>query len=174
MIAVFFVIIGKIYRIWFTCLFLVCVMEAKGIGVGHKPYIYSYWQTIESLLQSNACFASETLCHTSVCSLFLWCCNMLRYMLHSWKTLLNFGCGMEFSCFTSLLVEFYKEISRNYFIYTGKFDAYNFSFQCWSLWLFIQAINFYSRANNIKSSDPIILGNRSAAYIRLAYSISFF
>lgn len=28
-----------------------------------------------------------------------------------------------------------------------------------------EAINFYSRANNIKSSDPIILGNRSAAYI---------
>lgn len=31
-----------------------------------------------------------------------------------------------------------------------------------------EAINFYSRANNIKSSDPIILGNRSAAYIRIS------
>ena len=31
-----------------------------------------------------------------------------------------------------------------------------------------EAINFYSRANNIKSGDPIILSNRSAAYIRLS------
>ncbi|KAK2441718.1 hypothetical protein P8452_20442 [Trifolium repens] len=31
-----------------------------------------------------------------------------------------------------------------------------------------EAINFYSRANSIKSSDPIILGNRSAAYIRIS------
>ena len=47
-----------------------------------------------------------------------------------------------------------------------KFDAYTMSFQCLPLSLF-QAINFYSRANNIKSGDPIILSNRSAAYIRL-------
>nr|KYP55791.1 hypothetical protein KK1_002016 [Cajanus cajan] len=31
-----------------------------------------------------------------------------------------------------------------------------------------EAINFYSRANNIKSGDPIILSNRSAAYIRIS------
>ncbi|KAL2340735.1 hypothetical protein Fmac_008675 [Flemingia macrophylla] len=31
-----------------------------------------------------------------------------------------------------------------------------------------EAINFYSRANNIKSGDPIVLGNRSAAYIRIS------
>ncbi|KAK7301521.1 hypothetical protein RJT34_12387 [Clitoria ternatea] len=31
-----------------------------------------------------------------------------------------------------------------------------------------EAINFYSRANSIKSGDPIILGNRSAAYIRIS------
>ncbi|PNY05305.1 ion peptidase N-terminal domain and RING finger protein 1 [Trifolium pratense] len=31
-----------------------------------------------------------------------------------------------------------------------------------------EAVNFYSRANSIKSSDPIILGNRSAAYIRIS------
>ncbi|XP_027356385.1 LON peptidase N-terminal domain and RING finger protein 1 isoform X2 [Abrus precatorius] len=30
-----------------------------------------------------------------------------------------------------------------------------------------EAINFYSRANNIKLGDPIILGNRSTAYIRI-------
>ncbi|ESW10152.1 hypothetical protein PHAVU_009G185000 [Phaseolus vulgaris] len=36
-----------------------------------------------------------------------------------------------------------------------------------------EAINFYSRANNIKSGDPIILSNRSAAYIRISqYFIS--
>ncbi|RDX60763.1 LON peptidase N-terminal domain and RING finger protein 2, partial [Mucuna pruriens] len=31
-----------------------------------------------------------------------------------------------------------------------------------------EAINFYSRANNVKSGDPIILSNRSAAYIRIS------
>ncbi|CAJ1975321.1 unnamed protein product [Sphenostylis stenocarpa] len=31
-----------------------------------------------------------------------------------------------------------------------------------------EAINYYSRANNIKSGDPIILSNRSAAYIRIS------
>ncbi|CAL0319881.1 unnamed protein product [Lupinus luteus] len=31
-----------------------------------------------------------------------------------------------------------------------------------------EAINFYSRANNIKYGDPIILSNRSAAYIRIS------
>lgn len=31
-----------------------------------------------------------------------------------------------------------------------------------------EAINLYSRANNIKSGDPIILSNRSAAYIRIS------
>ncbi|KAJ1406283.1 Zinc finger, RING-type [Sesbania bispinosa] len=31
-----------------------------------------------------------------------------------------------------------------------------------------EAISFYSRANNIKSSDPIILSNRSTAYIRIS------
>ncbi|CAL5201856.1 unnamed protein product [Lathyrus oleraceus] len=31
-----------------------------------------------------------------------------------------------------------------------------------------EAISFYSRAYNIKSSDPIILSNRSAAYIRIS------
>nr|AFK34325.1 unknown [Lotus japonicus] len=30
------------------------------------------------------------------------------------------------------------------------------------------AINFYSRANNIKSGDPIILRNRSTAYVRIS------
>lgn len=33
---------------------------------------------------------------------------------------------------------------------------------------FEEAINNYSRANNIKPSDPIILGNRSSAYIRIS------
>ncbi|KAM7269451.1 hypothetical protein ACFE04_024948 [Oxalis oulophora] len=33
---------------------------------------------------------------------------------------------------------------------------------------FEEAINCYSRANNIKPGDPIILGNRSAAYIRVS------
>uniref|UniRef100_A0A2P2L1V6 Uncharacterized protein n=1 Tax=Rhizophora mucronata TaxID=61149 RepID=A0A2P2L1V6_RHIMU len=35
---------------------------------------------------------------------------------------------------------------------------------------FEKAINYYSRANNIKPGDAIILGNRSAAYIRLLFS----
>lgn len=30
----------------------------------------------------------------------------------------------------------------------------------------VQAIKYYSRANNIKPGDPVILNNRSAAYIR--------
>ncbi|KAH7529021.1 hypothetical protein FEM48_Zijuj05G0139400 [Ziziphus jujuba var. spinosa] len=33
---------------------------------------------------------------------------------------------------------------------------------------FEEAINCYSRANNIKQCDPLILGNRSAAYIRIS------
>ncbi|TXG51709.1 hypothetical protein EZV62_024233 [Acer yangbiense] len=33
---------------------------------------------------------------------------------------------------------------------------------------FEEAINNYSRANNIKPSDPIILGNRSSAYLRIS------
>ncbi|KAL3813017.1 hypothetical protein ACJIZ3_014285 [Penstemon smallii] len=33
---------------------------------------------------------------------------------------------------------------------------------------FDQAIEFYSRANNIKPSDPIILSNRCAAYLRIS------
>ncbi|KAI4335956.1 hypothetical protein L6164_014548 [Bauhinia variegata] len=31
-----------------------------------------------------------------------------------------------------------------------------------------EAINFYTRANNIKTGDPVILSNRSAAYIRIS------
>lgn len=34
---------------------------------------------------------------------------------------------------------------------------------------FEEAINYYSRANNIKPGDPIILGNRSAAYSRVSH-----
>ncbi|CAK7322815.1 unnamed protein product [Dovyalis caffra] len=34
---------------------------------------------------------------------------------------------------------------------------------------FEEAINCYSRANNIKPGDPIILGNRSAAYSRISH-----
>ncbi|CAN1151968.1 LON peptidase N-terminal domain and RING finger protein 1 [Linum perenne] len=33
---------------------------------------------------------------------------------------------------------------------------------------FEESINFYSRANNIKPNDPVILGNRSAAYCRVS------
>ncbi|GAV71544.1 LON domain-containing protein/TPR_11 domain-containing protein/zf-C3HC4_2 domain-containing protein [Cephalotus follicularis] len=36
---------------------------------------------------------------------------------------------------------------------------------------FEEAINSYSRANNIKPGDPVILGNRSAAYIRISQSL---
>ncbi|KAJ7978461.1 LON peptidase N-terminal domain and RING finger protein [Quillaja saponaria] len=32
----------------------------------------------------------------------------------------------------------------------------------------LQAINFYTRANNIKSGDPVILSNRSIAHIRIS------
>ncbi|XP_073048532.1 uncharacterized protein [Primulina eburnea] len=32
-----------------------------------------------------------------------------------------------------------------------------------------QAIEFYSRANNIKPDDPVILGNRCAAYLRICH-----
>ena len=41
--------------------------------------------------------------------------------------------------------------------------------------IIFQAINFYSRANNIKTGDPIILNNRSAAYIRwnIDWQLSF-
>ncbi|GMY15577.1 LON peptidase N-terminal domain and RING finger protein 1 isoform X1 [Fagus crenata] len=34
---------------------------------------------------------------------------------------------------------------------------------------FEEAINCYSRANNIKPGDPVIIGNRSAAYIRISH-----
>ncbi|KAF7838494.1 LON peptidase N-terminal domain and RING finger protein 1-like isoform X1 [Senna tora] len=34
-----------------------------------------------------------------------------------------------------------------------------------------EAINFYSRANSIKTGDPVILSNRSKAYIRISQSL---
>ncbi|XP_052732984.1 uncharacterized protein LOC108331747 isoform X2 [Vigna angularis] len=37
-----------------------------------------------------------------------------------------------------------------------------------NIYTLFRAINYYSRANNIKSGDPIILSNRSAAYIRIS------
>jgi|APAra0007618407_1042631.scaffolds.fasta_scaffold09799_3 methyltransferase-like protein len=35
---------------------------------------------------------------------------------------------------------------------------------------FSQAISSYSKANSIKPLDPIVLGNRSAAYIRYGFT----
>lgn len=100
MIAVLFAIIVKFFRVWFTCLFLVCLMEAKWIDVAHKQHIYCLlsWQTIELLLHPNAYFASEILC--------LICLTNMSYS--SLFTLQNF-----------------TEISRGYFIYR-KFDSYTF------------------------------------------------
>lgn len=170
MIEVLFVTISNFYRVWFTCLFLACLMEVKWIGVAISP---SSWQTIVLVLDCILYLGSVMFCSfvqyvmLQSDDFFMGCCNV--FPLHTCfipqKHSSNLDDGQNSHALQALLQNFMKRCP-GIISYTGKFDAYTLSFQYWSLWLFIQAINFYSRANNIKSGDPIILGNRSTAYIR--------
>lgn len=98
---------------------------------------------------------------------FYWCsCSisllwMSKYYL-SWKMFKRYFA--TFSVFSD-----YWNIVGKVFIRIIWFN-YLFIF----LFSFIQAVSHYSRAIELKPTDHVILGNRSAAYIRLVLSVYYF